>query len=556
MRLDPALLSRLNLRPNPEDGRYEIAIPEIANIASDTVGRLATGPLSDAPALIFEHPDGRIETTSYSELNLRAERFAGYLAGLGVRRGDVVAVHTGSRVETGIAHLAAYRLGAIVATLSQLYGPDTLRHIILDSGALILVTQDTVWSPMRSLRGELPALEHCIVVGDVHAGEHRFDDCVALGMPPPAIATRAEDPALLVYTSGSTGMPKGVMHAHRIVHAYRTTLDLFYNLELSDADLVFWTPADWAWIGGLVDVVFPAWMYGHAVVASQHRFDEMWSLDFMARHGVTHSLMTPTALKRLAQVPAPRKRWNLKLRTIFTGGEALPGETLDWLERELGVVCNEGYGMSEVNHMIGNCRKLRPIRPGSMGWEFPGHVAALVDEHGEPVADGEVGEIVTTETAPTLFLGYWGRPDLTAQMRLGRWIRTHDLAVRDADGYYWYRGRNDDLIKSSGFRIGPAEIEDVLLAHPAVAEAAVVGTPDPDRGEIVKAFVRVAAGHAASDALVAELQQHVKSRLAAYKYPREIEFIDEFPLTTTGKISRAALRCRARAAREKAGMSE
>ncbi|MEP6656348.1 MAG: AMP-binding protein, partial [Betaproteobacteria bacterium] len=419
-----------------------------------------------------------------------------------------------------------------------------------DSSARVLVTQDTVWSSMRSLRHELPALEHCIVVGDVVAGEDRFDECVAAGEATSAVVTRADEPALLVYTSGSTGMPKGVMHGHRIVHAYRTTLDLFYNLELEEPGLVFWTAADWAWIGGLVDVVFPAWMYGHAVVASQHRFDELWALAFMARHGVTHGLLTPTALKRLAQVSEPRRRWSLRLRTIFTGGEALPGETLNWLERELGVVCNEGYGMSEVNHMIGNCRKLRPIVPGSMGWEFPGHVAALVDENGAPVTDGEIGEIVTTESAPTLFLGYWRRPDLTAAMRLGQWVRTHDLAVRDANGYYWYRGRNDDLIKSSGFRIGPAEIEDVLLSHPAVAEAAVIGAPDPERGQIVKAFIRVAAGYSCSDALVAELQQHVKARLASYKYPREVEFLDEFPMTSTGKVSRAALRRRDRPAHE------
>ncbi|MEO5882064.1 MAG: AMP-binding protein [Caldimonas sp.] len=549
MKLDPRLLSRLRLEPVAGSERYRIAIPAFANIAADTVGRFASGATADRPALIFEHPDGRVETTSYGELDARAARFAGFLAKLGVGRGDVVAVHTGCRLETGVAHLAIYRLGAIAATLSQLYGPDTMRHILLDSKARVLVTQDKVWAPMRALRGELKDLETCIVVGDTVAGEYRFDECMAAGASVPAVATRADDPALLVYTSGSTGMPKGVMHGHRIVPAYRPTLDLFYNLELEEDGLVFWTAADWAWIGGLVDVVFAAWMFGHPVVASQHRFDERWALEFMARHGVTHGLLTPTALKRIAQLKAPREHWKLALRTIFTGGEALPGGTLRRLETELGIICNEGYGMSEVNHMIGNCSKLRPIVPGSMGWEFPGHVAALVDENGEPVADGDVGEIVTTADAPTLFLGYWGRPELSDAMRLGPWIRTHDLAVRDADGYYWYRGRNDDLIKTSGFRVGPTEIEEVLLAHPAVAEAVVIGAPDAERGQIVKAYVRLVGTEQPSEALVAALQQHVKSRLASYKYPREIEFLDEFPLTSTGKVSRAQLRERDQAAR-------
>ena len=258
---------------------------------------------------------------------------------------------------------------------------------------------------------------------------------------------------------------------------------------------MLWTAADWAWIGGLVDVVLPALQFGHRLIASQHRFEPEWALEFMQRHGVTHILLTPTALNRLAQIPRPRQRFpDLRLRVAFTGGEPLPGETLRWLESELGVVCNEGYGMSEVNHMIGNCRRLRPIRPGSMGWEFPGHVAALVDETGQAVPDGEPGEIVTRADAPTLFLGYWRQPELTAAMRLGPWVRTRDLAVRDADGYYWYRGRNDDLIKSAGYRIGPVEIEDELMRHPAVAEVAVIGVPDAERGQRVQACVVLGAG--------------------------------------------------------------
>lgn len=538
MKLSAELARRLRLTEVPGSDRYRIVIPEYANIAADTVGRFAT---SDAPAVIFDRPDGTVQRTSYRELDVAATRLAAGLAGMGVGRGDVVAVHTGQRPETAVTHLAVYKLGAVVATISQLYGPETLKHILADSRARVLVTQDAAWAPLRSLR---PAVTHCLVVGEASASETPFEQAVATGATITPVRTRAEDPALIVYTSGSTGLPKGVLHAHRIMHAYRPTLALFYNLEIEQDGLVLWTSADWAWVGGLLDVVLAAFLYGHPVVASQQRFSAEHALDLMARHGVTHGLLTPTALKRLARVPQPRTRWPLRVRTLFTGGEALAPETLVWLERELGVVCNEGYGMSEVNHVIGNCRRLRPIKPGSMGFEFPGHVAALVDEAGRPVEEGAVGEIVTTADDPTLFLGYWGRPDLTEAMRLGAWIRTHDLAARDADGYYWYRGRNDDLIKSAGFRIGPVEIENVLLAHPAVAEAGVIGSPDAERGHVVKAYVRVANGAAASEALIAELQAHVKGRLGAYKYPRVIEFVNELPMTSTGKISRAELRRR------------
>ncbi|MCH7793537.1 MAG: AMP-binding protein, partial [Proteobacteria bacterium] len=225
-----------------------------------------------------------------------------------------------------------------------------------------------------------------------------------------------------------------------------------------------------------------------------------------------------------------------------TGGEALPGAVLDWAENDLGIVCNEFYGLTEVNHLIGSCKALYPSLPGSMGVAYPGHATTIVDVNGEPLPDDEEGEVVTAGDDATRFLGYWKDPERTADLRLGGWLRTGDMAVRDADGYFWYRGRTDDLIKSSGFRIGPAEVEDCLVRHTAVAEAAVVASPDADRGSIVKAFIRLAEGRSASDALTAELQAHVKQNLAAYKYPREIEYVDSFELTSSGKISRRKLR--------------
>lgn len=535
-------LHRLNLRSLPEAGRYEAIIPEVANIAADTVGRHAVGPAADTTAIVFEREDGSVEQLTYRELDRAAGRFAAALVELGVGRGDVVGIHTGAGIETAIAHLATYRLGAIAAAMSQLCGPDTLRHIIRDCRPRVLVTQEVAWKKVRErVGGELPA--HCVIGGGADA-YRSFVSCLEHELPVPAAAqTAADDPAIIIYTSGSTGEPKGILHGHRVLHGYKTSLALFFDLELDQPGRVFWTPADWAWVGGWFDTVFPAWIHGNTVVASSRRFDPEWALAFMARHGVTHALLLPTALKQLAQIPSPR-RPDLKLRTIFTGGEPLAAETLSWLENELGVACNEGYGMTEVNHMIGNSGRLRPIKPGSMGWEIPGHVVRLVDENGKAVAVGEIGEICVSRDDPTVFLGYWKRPDLTAELYLGNWVRTRDLAVQDAEGYYWYHGRNDDLIKSSGFRIGPGEIESALLLHEAVADAVVIGSPDRERGQIVKAFVRLKDNSQPSDELIKALQDHVKERLGSYKYPRKIEFVREFPTTSNGKVSRAELRRR------------
>ncbi|MEP6656174.1 MAG: AMP-binding protein [Betaproteobacteria bacterium] len=528
------------------DGHYRVPIPERANIAADTVAKHAAGARSDHPALVFEAEDGTLRRWTFAELDRAAAAFARGLSRLGVGQGDPVGVHTGQRPETAIAHLAIYKLGAIVVTLSQLYGPETLRHILGDCALRVILTEPAAVDDWQALGVELGVPVRLVTterqpraVADVAA----LLDAGSEGFEP--VATRSADPALLMYTSGSTGKPKGLLHGHRVLHAYLPTVSLFYNLELQHRECVLWTPADWAWVGGLLDLVLPAWFHGHTVVASQHRFDQQWALEFMSRHRVTHVFMTPTGLKRLAEVGDPRSRHELALRVICTGGESLPSEIVRWCEEKLGAVCNEFYGLTEFNHLVGNCKRLYPIRPGSMGRTYPGHVTLLVDEGGNPVPRGEVGEIVSTTDDPTLFLGYWGDPGIPQRLRLGaRLVRTGDLARQDADGYFWYQGRNDDLIKSAGYRIGPAEVEDALVSHPDVAEAAVIASPDAERGAIVKAYIRLRQGVVPSAPLVRELQDYVKRNLAAYKYPREIEFVDDFPLTSSGKIRRTELRRR------------
>ncbi|MBB52810.1 MAG: hypothetical protein CMF67_00380 [Magnetovibrio sp.] len=543
-RIDDALLETLNLRRSgdkPED--YEILIPERCNIARNTVERHAREHPENT-ALIFEREDLSIRTWTFAKLERDASRLAHGLKELGIERGDRVALHTGMRPETGIAHMALHKLGAVAVTLSQLYGPDTLAHILNHAEAKAVITQSDAWARFRDRVDEFATLEHIIVVDGAVGGELDFSALTVNGPASlPAVDTASDEMALLMYTSGSTGLPKGIMHGHRILEAYVPSLSMVFDLDRDDPNSVFWSPADWAWVGGLLDLLLIAWRFGRAVVTSEHRFEAEWAFEFMERQGVTHSFLTPTALKRLAQVPNPRTRWpNLKLRVVCTGGEALPGAVLDWAENELGIVCNEFYGLTEVNHLIGNCRALYPPQAGSMGMAFPGHATTIVDADGNPLPDGEEGEVVAGGDDATRFLGYWKDPERSEELRFGPWLRTGDMAVRTSGGYFWYRGRTDDLIKSAGYRIGPAEVEDCLVRHDAVAEAAVVASPDLERGSIVKAFVRLAEGSKASDQLTAELQVHVKTNLAAYKYPREIEYVDSFELTSSGKISRKKLR--------------
>lgn len=522
----------------------EIDIAPDANIYHMTVGAQIKAGRQDAPAMVFELPDGSVQRWTFGDIDAQATALASDLRARGYGRGDFIGLHTGMRPETAIAHMAVCKLGATAVTLSQLYGPDALAHALNHCQAKCLLSVESAWAPLRDKAATLfPHLKDVLVSG---ATADEPDLTKILLTPAPADFepeyTGADDAALLMYTSGSTGMPKGILHGHRVLASYRPSISLFFDLSMHDEDAVFWSPSDWAWVGGLLDMLFPAWLAGRPVVTAEARFKAAWVYDFMARHKITHTFLAPTAIKRLAETADPRSEYDLALRVICTGGEALAAETLAWAETKLGVVCNEFYGMTEVNHLIGNCAALYPRRPGSMGVAYPGHDVRLVDGDGNDVADGEQGEIVTPVTAPTRYLGYLNNAEKDAEIRFGDFMRTNDLAVRDSDGYFWYKGRSDDLIKSSGFRIGPAEIEECLLAHPAVAEAGVIGKPDADRGSIVKAFVRLSAGVTGDDDLVKTLQNHVRERLAPYKAPREIAFVDDFEMTSSGKINRRALR--------------
>lgn len=525
---------------------FDLQVPELFNMAEATVGRHALGEARNRVALVCDDTSGSTPRRwTYAELYSEALRMASFLRRHGVNTADVVVCYAPQGWPAALTHLACYLLGAIVAPLSLLYGRETLRHAMVDSHARFLVTERAAWDALPGLREELTDLRTVFIAsgareGDVALEDYRHETPLRAVHP-----TRADDPALLLYTSGSTGLPKGILHAHRLVLGYLASVSLFYQLQMREQGQVLWTPSDWSWIAGIVNVQMTGWYFGHTVVAGQAKVTPEWIMGFIERHGVTHTFLTPTALKRLASLPNPRSRWpGLRLRAIGTGGEPCPGAVLEWSRDVLRVPINEFYGLTEINHLIGNCQALYPVRPGSMGKAYPGHELRVIDDTGQPVPPGVSGQIVAHRRDPTLFLGYWNQPDRTQAMFQSDWVLTGDYARVDEQGYFWYEGRRDDLIKSAGYRIGPAEVEDALVSHPAVEEAAVVGVPDPDRGQVVKAYVRLVPGQSPGDEIAEALRRHVKTQLAVYKYPRIIEFVQEFPLTSTGKISRKDLRSR------------
>lgn len=526
-------------------GRFRWSVPAVYNIAEDVCDRHAAD--RSRLALVYEDEAGRVSEHTFAEFRARSNQLARVLAGLGIGRGDRVGIVLGQRPETPVAHLAAYKLGAVALPLSTLFGPDALQYRLGDAGAKVVLTDAESLERVLRVQKELPAPAHVISVDPVEA-DGVLEYTRAIAREPDSfepVTTAAEDPALLIYTSGTTGPPKGALHAHRVLLGHLPGAEFYHEYFPRPGDRL-WSPADWAWAGGLLDILLPGWHYGVTVVAHRaKRFDADHAFDLIGRHRVRNTLLMPTMLKMMRAVGGPRGR-DVRLRTIFTGGEPAGEEILRWTEEALGVMPNEGYGQTEVNLVLGNSAPLMPVKPGSMGRPVPGHVVDVVDDGGCPVGAGEVGEVAVRRPDPVLFLGYWRNPRATEEKFVGDWALTGDLARRDTDGYFWFLGRKDDVISSGGYRIGPGEIEDCLTAHPAVALAAAIGKPDPLRGEVVKAFVQLRDGARGTPELARELQEWVRKRLSAHEYPREIEFIDALPTTTTGKVKRGDLRQRER----------
>jgi acetyl-CoA synthetase len=517
----------------------------------------------DAVALVCETPAGVVTRVTYRELHAQALQAAAALAALGVGRGERVAIVMPQRAETAIAHMAVSALGAVAMPLSMLFGPEALQYRLADSQARVAIVDESAIDALLAAARDSPGLAHIVAVGGA-AGRGSIDWDAALRdgarLPVTPATTHADDPAVLIYTSGTTGPPKGALMPQRALIGNLSGFVCSQNWYPL-ASGAFWSPADWAWTGGLMDALLPTLYFGRPIVGSSARFAPERAAELMLRHGVTHAFLFPTALKAMMKA-LPDGAPGLDLRAIMSAGEAVGDAVFAYCRDALGVTVNEMFGQTEINYIVGNCGRWLdangrwqpgwPARAGSMGRAYPGHRVAVIDDAGRELPPGEAGDVavhrrdIHGQPDPVFFLGYWKRDDATRAKFTGdptdSWCRTGDMALQDKDGWLWYQGRGDDMFKAAGYRIGPSEVENCLVKHPAVANAAVVPKPDAERGAVVKAYVVLAAGFAGDAALVEQLQQHVRGRLAPYEYPKEIEFIDALPMTTTGKVQRRVLR--------------
>ncbi|KPF42595.1 AMP-binding protein [Rhizobium sp. AAP43] len=497
--------------------------------------------------ICLEHfsADGQHLYMTYGALAARSSALAHGLVEAGVGPGDRVALLLPQCFETVVAHVAIYKIGAIALPLALLFGEEALEYRLNNAGAKLVITNGFGLSRLKPIREKLATLRTIVSIDGTEPGVTGWAE-LAEGRPSHFdIAPSGPDtPALMIYTSGTTGAPKGALHGHRVLAGHIPGFQLAHDFLPQDGDKV-WTPADWAWAGGLLNALLPALMLGVPVVSSPaQKFDPHMAFRIMAEMKVKNAFIPPTALRLLKAVERPRAQYDLVLRSIGSAGESLGRETYEWVRDALGIVPNEFYGQTECNFVLSSAASLGVTKAGVIGKPVPGHEVAIIDAAGQVLPPGKTGQVAIRRPDPVMFLGYWNNEAATTQKFVGDWMTTGDLGVSDPDGYVQFFGRDDDVITSSGYRIGPAEIEDCLVGHKAVRLAAVIGKPDPVRTEIVKAFVVLQEGVSPSEALAGEIRDWVKSRLSMHEYPREVEFVTELPLTTSGKVIRRLLRDR------------
>ena len=522
--------------------QFQWRVPSRYNIGVDVCDRWAEKE-PDRLAILYARPDGRDVPITYGWLRDTSNRLANALRAHGISRGDRVSILLPQSPEVAAIHIAIYKLGAVALPLAILFGVDALSYRLENSGATALITNAWGVERIAEVRNELPALKLVLSLDGPGGGARGFADELSRASSDFApVDTSPDDPAMMVYTSGTTGQPKGALHGHRVLIGHFPGVETHHDFLPQPGDRL-WTPADWAWAGGLLNVLLPGLHYGVPVVARRfEKFDPEEAFALMARAQIRNAFIPPTALRMLRAAPNPKGRYGVNMRSIGSGGESLGAETYEWGKSAFGLVINEFYGQTECNIVLAACNAIGVSKAGAIGKPVAGHTVGIIDNDGNELKPGETGQIAVKRPDPVMFLEYWGKPEATRDKFIGDWMTTGDQGVMDDEGYVSFVGRDDDVITSAGFRIGPGEIEDCLIRHPAVALAAAVGKPDALRTEIVKAFIVLKKGYAASDALASDIQGFVKTRLSAHEYPREVSFIKDMPMTTTGKVIRRLLR--------------
>ena len=516
-------------------------IPARYNIAADVCDRHAAD--ASKIALIGEGADGKTWRMTFRDIQRKANQLANLLVSIGLVKGDRVMLLLGQNPWTAIAHVACWKAGLVSVPVSTLFAADAVAYRLNHVGAKVVITdQANLPTAVRARTLAAEAIRLYLIDGHAPEAESLTAALETARDAFTNVDTAADDPAFLNFTSGTTGNPKGALQAHRSMLGHLPGAEFGLDFFPQPGD-VMWSPADWAWLAGLMDVLMPAWYHGVPVLTFRApRFDPEQAFAMIGRHQVRTTLLVPTMLRLMRQVPDPVGRFGAKLRAIYSGGESVGKELLEWGTEVLRLPINEIFGQTECNLVLGSNASVMPIKPGSIGRAVPGHVAAIVDDAGQEQPPGTTGNIAFRSPNPVMMLEYWRNPEATRDKYADGWLITGDLGMCDEDGYFWFQGRADDVITSGGYRIGPSEIEDALARHRAVVMAAAIGVPDPVRTESIKAFVVLKEGFRASPELVDEIRSFVREHLAKHEVPRDVEFVDALPMTTTGKILRRQLR--------------
>ncbi|WP_077213299.1 acyl-CoA synthetase [Bacillus dakarensis] len=516
---------------------FDWNVEERFNMAHECCDKWADDP--KRVAFYWEDEAGSTDVWTYKRLKEESNRLANAFTALGIRKGDRVGGLSGKDMELILTVLATWKIGAIYVPMFTAFGPEALKYRLQDSGCKILVTNQ---EQAKKIENEEINSELLLIDGVTKEGLTFWEFVGLFSNEHETEPTSINDPSVIQYTSGSTGLPKGAVWSHKILISSYPYLR--YAIGISDDDM-FFGGADLGWAFGLMNCTLCPLNFGISILVYKGPFNVEKYYHLLEKYKVTNFAYAPTAYRMMMASGSDLvKQHNFHIKKLTSAGEPLNAEVVRFFKDHFGREIYDHYGSTETGMIVNNYNVTdMAVKPGSMGLPSPGFTIALLDEDGNPVKDGDAGQIVVDTTAfPYFFLGYWQDSEKTAEKIKGKWFYSGDLASKDDDGYFWFQGRADDIISSAGYRIGPFEVESSLIEHPAVAEAAVIGKPDPTKGEIVKAYVVLKPGFEGTDTLGAELSAFVKNKLSKHQYPREVEFVEELPKTPSGKIQRFILK--------------